>query len=124
MEDGLLVYEGVVLRITGEIKDGKLELHDRDALRHFIHDNDGQVWITIETTPKTHSPQQNNYYRAMLKEISKQEIGHTSDELHEICKRKFKIESTKHLSMEEFSEYILNIQRWMSPMGFAVKEPL
>ena len=80
----------------------------------------------IKSAPKTRSPEQNGYYRVILREISRMKnnkIGHTEDELHEICKHKFKVESTKHLSVEEFTEYLDLIIIWFAELGFPVQDP-
>lgn len=114
------------MKFTGNIKDGKLTLHDKSGFNRYISQNEGEVWIDIKSAPKTRSPEQNGYYRVILREISRMKnnkIGHTEDELHEICKHKFKVESTKHLSVEEFTEYLDLIIIWFAELGFPVQDP-
>jgi hypothetical protein len=57
------------------------------------------------------SPQQNAYYRVIIRILSK-ELGYTEQEMHETIKDKYDIGSTKQLSVEEFTELIEMIKRW------------
>jgi hypothetical protein len=110
------------MRLTGNIEDGKLKLHDRKALEDFISKNEGEVWIDIKSAPKTRSPEQNGYYRVILRDVANQ-MGYTQDELHKIVKHKFKVETTKHLSVEEFTEFLDLSIRWFAELGFPVQDP-
>ena len=110
------------MKLTGKIKKGKLFLHDKEALNHFISQNEGEVWIEIKKAPKTRSPQQNGYYRVILRDVANQ-MGYTQEELHNIVKHKFEVESTKHISVEEFTEFLDLIIRWFAELGFPVQDP-
>ena len=110
------------MKLTGKIKKGKLTLYDKKAFNRFISQNEGEVWIDIKKAPKTRSPEQNGYYRVILRDVANQ-MGYTEEELHNITKHKFKVESTKHLSIEEFTEYLDLIIRWFAELGFPVQDP-
>tara|TARA_Y100000593_G_scaffold28003_1_gene55894 strand:- start:8447 stop:8674 length:228 start_codon:yes stop_codon:yes gene_type:complete len=72
--------------------------------------------------PKTRSPKQNNYYWMIIKAVAN-EVGYTYDELHEIVKVKFKIESTKNLEQDEFSDFLDRLIRYFAQLGFPVEDP-
>ena len=110
------------MKFTGTVKKGKLELHDKSSFNEFISQSEGDVSIFIKTLPKTRSPQQNNYYWMIIKDVAN-EIGYTHDELHEIVKHKFKIESTKNLEQDEFSDFLDRLIRYFAEQGFPVQDP-
>ena len=41
-----------------------------------------------------------------------EELGYTKEEMHEVLKHKFNIESTSKLDMDEFRDYLDRILRW------------
>ena len=52
------------------------------------------------------------------------ELGYTEHEMHEVLKHKYELESTKHLSVQEFGEYIDQIVRWaVTEMGIVLPDP-
>ena len=110
------------MKFTGSVKKGKLELHDKSSFNEFISQSEGDVWIIIKPMPKTRSPQQNNYYWMIVKSVAN-EIGYTHDELHEIVKVKFEIESTKNLEQDEFSDFLDRLIRYFAEQGFPVEDP-
>ena len=94
-----------VVRFTGKVEDGKLKLYDREGFKRSLSKYEGEVWLEIKEAEKTHSPKQNAYYRAIIREIAG-ELGYMEDELHQTVKRLFGIESTKDLSVADFSDYL------------------
>ena len=110
------------LKITGNIKKGKMTLHDRESLKDFIANNEGDVSIFIKILPKTRSAAQNNYYWTIIKSVAN-EIGYTEDEMHQVVKDKFKIDSTRNLEQDEFSDLIDKIIRYFAQAGFPVEDP-
>ena len=78
--------------------------------------------MEIKEAEKTHSPKQNAYYRAVIREIAS-ELGYTEDEMHQTTKRLFSIESTKDLSVNDFSDYLDKIIRHFAQLGYPVKDP-
>ena len=110
------------IKLTGVINEGRLSFHDRSSYKEFISTNEGDVSIVIKTLPKSRSPQQNNYYWMIVKEVSN-EIGYTHLELHEIIKVKFNITSTKKLEQEEFSDFLDRLIRYFAQLGFPVEDP-
>ena len=110
------------MKFTGTVKKGKLELHDKSSFNEFISKNEGDVSIYIKTLPKSRSPQQNNYYWMIIKDVAK-EIGYTHEEMHEVVKVKFEIESTKNLEQDEFSDFLDRLIRYFAQVGFPVEDP-
>ena len=110
------------MKFTGTVQKGKLELHDKSSFNEFISQSEGDVSIVVKPMPKTRSPQQNNYYWMIIKVVA-QDIGYTYDELHEIVKVKFNINSTKDLEQEEFSDFLDRLIRYFAELGYPVEDP-
>ena len=110
------------MRFTGKVEDGKLKLYDREGFKRSLHQYEGEVWLEIKEAEKTHSPKQNAYYRAIIREIAN-ELGYMEDELHQTVKRLFKIESTKDLSVADFSDYLDKIIIHFAQLGYPVQDP-
>jgi hypothetical protein len=113
MERGILFIKGVFCRMkfAGKIKQGKLTLDDNLGFKDYLYLIEGDVHLEIKPAEKVRSPQQNAYYRVIIRILSK-ELGYTEQEMHETIKDKYDIESTKQLSVEEFTELIEIIKRW------------
>ena len=99
------------MKFAGKVKQGKLTLDDNLGFRDYLYLIEGDVHLEIKVAEKVRSPQQNAYYRVIIRILSK-ELGYTEQEMHETIKEKYDIESTKQLSMEEFTELIETIKRW------------
>ena len=110
------------MKFTGTIEKGKLQLHDKDGFNRFLNEVEGDVWIDIKTAPKTRSPQQNAYYRTIVRQIGLH-LGYPEDEMHDVVKAKFEIKSTKDLDVDEFSEFLDRLIRFAAEYGFAVQDP-
>lgn len=110
------------MRFTGKVKDGKLKLYDKEGFNRTLSQYEGDVWLEIKEAEKTHSPKQNAYYRAIIREIAN-ELGYTEDEMHQTTKDLFSIESTKDLSVNDFSDYLDKIIRHFAQLGYPVKDP-
>ena len=99
------------MKFAGKVKQGKLTLDDNLGFRDYLYLIEGDVHLEIKLAEKVRSPQQNAYYRVIIRILSK-ELGYTEQEMHETIKDKYDIESTKQLSIEEFTELIEAIKRW------------
>ena len=99
------------MKFAGKIKNGKLTLDDNLGFRDYLYLIEGDVHLEIKPAEKVRSPQQNAYFRVIIRILSK-ELGYTEQEMHETIKDKYDIESTKQLSIEEFTELIEIIKRW------------
>ena len=67
------------MKFTGNVKDGKLKLYDKEGFNSSLSKYEGEVWLEIKQAEETHSPQQNGYYRAIIRDIAS-EFGYTEDE--------------------------------------------
>ena len=110
------------MKFTGTIKNGTLKLHDREGYKLFIKGIDSHVWIDIKKATKMRSSEQNGYYRTVIRQLG-YHLGYNEDEMHEVIKAKFKIESTKDLSKDDFSDLLDRVIRFAATLGFAVKDP-
>ena len=110
------------MKIHGNIKNGKLKLYDRKALNDFISENEGDVWIEIKNAPITRSPEQNGYYRTIIRKAAK-DMGYSTNELHLQLKEMFNVESTRELTVGQFSEYLDLVIRVLSEMGHPPRDP-
>ena len=99
------------MKFAGKVEKGKLTLDDLFAFKDYLKEIDGDIHLEIKSAEKVRSPQQNAYYRVIIRILSK-ELGYTEQEMHETIKEKYNIESTKQLSVEEFTELIETIKRW------------
>ena len=113
MERSILSIKGVFRRMkfAGKIKNGKLTLDDNLGFRDYLRLIEGDVHLEIKPAEKVRSPQQNAYYRVLIRILAK-ELGYTEAEMHETIKEKYDIGSTKQLSVDEFTELIEIIKRW------------
>ena len=110
------------MKFTAKVKNGSLSFHDYGSLKRYLNGVKGEVWVDIKEDPKTRSPQQNGYYRTIIRELGNQ-MGDSEDDMHIIIKNHFNISSTKDLTQEEFSEFLDRIIRWAAGFGFPVRDP-
>ena len=110
------------MKFTGKVKMGELKFDDAEGFRRFLHSIKGNVWIDIKLAPKARSPQQNGYYRTIIRDLAR-EMGDTEDDMHQIIKNHFEIQSTKELTQDEFSDFLDRLIRWAAGFGFPVKDP-
>jgi len=111
------------MKFTGKISNGKLTLDNKQMFQQYLFNFEGSVSIEIKTAKKVRSPQQNAYYRVITRTLGK-ELGYTEQEMHEVLKQKYDLETTKHLSVQEFGEYIDQIIRWsVTEMGIVLPDP-
>jgi len=90
-----------------------LKLLNRKGIGEFLETLEGEVDITIsEVKSRTHF--QNNYYWKVVVRVFGDELGYTREEMHEVLKKEFKVESTTKLDRDEFRDYLDRIIRWAS----------
>ncbi len=110
------------MKFTGNVKDGKLTLHDKSGFKRSLIQFEGEVSLEVKKAVRVRSAKQNAYYRVILKELAK-DLGYTEDELHNTVKEKYKIESTKDLPQEEFSDFLDTMIRDFAQLGYPVNDP-
>jgi len=99
------------MKFAGKVEQGKLTLDDNLGFRDYLRLIEGDVHLEIKPAEKVRSPQQNAYYRVIIRLLAK-ELGYTEAEMHNVIKEKYEIQSTKQLSVPEFTELIEEIKRW------------
>src|SRR3990167_5182651 len=105
-----------------EIEAGKLTLPDEDGFKRALSCLAGRVLITIEYVRDKRSTQQNKYYFGVLVKMLGDELGYSTDEMHQALKWQFlkvhhddklpTVRSTTDLSIEEFSDYCERIKHF------------
>jgi hypothetical protein len=110
------------MKFTAKIINGELKFYDVGGLTRFLNGIKGDVWVDVKESPKARSSQQNAYYRHIIRQIGNH-LGYAEDEMHLVIKEKFKIESTKDLNVEDFSELLDSIIRFSATLGFVVEDP-
>ena len=110
-------------RITwpAEIEGGKLTVPDEDGFKRALSCLAGRVLITVEYVKDKRSERQNRYYFGVLIKILADELGYSTDEMHEALKWKFlkihetelpTVRSTTTLDIQEFSDYCEKIKQF------------
>jgi len=110
------------MKFTGKVQNGSLKMNDPSGLKRYLNGIKGDVWIDIKVAPKMRSSEQNGYYRTIIRQLGNH-LGYNEDEMHEVIKLKFEIESTKDLTKDDFSELLDRVIRFAATLGFAVQDP-
>ena len=80
------------MRFTAKIINGDIIFHDKNGLKKHLSQIEGnECYIDIKPS-KQRNTAQNNYYWQILKEFGRQ-CGYHAEEMHDVCKVKFKIKS-------------------------------
>ena len=134
-----------VARHAGRVDDkGIVIFSDPSAWRVAVARHRGRdVWITVKRQTRHHSSNQRSYYHGVVVDMIAADIGESNEETHELMKadsavlRKYarKIEllngkfiqmppSTKHLTSEQYTEYIEERRRWAATfLGLSIPDP-
>ena len=111
------------MKFAGKVKNGKLTLDDNLGFRDYLYLIEGDVHLEIKLAEKVRSPQQNAYYRVIIRILSK-ELGYTEQEMHSTIKNHFNVESTKTLSTKEFARFIERLIRWSAvDLNIVIPDP-
>jgi hypothetical protein len=103
-----------------------LRMYSPDRWREYLETLEGDILITISQPKDIRSKQQNDHYWGILTELVKEEVfsGYSRYELHEVFKEKFDIDSTKDLTVEQFSGYLNDIREFAREYaGVYLREP-
>ena len=109
------------IRLTATIKDGQIIWNNHKRLQEYLNNNDCEVYVDIEPA-KIRNASQNNYYWIIVQELG-QHTGYNKQEMHEVVKHKFNIESTSTLTKDEFHELLSKLIRWCAEVGFPIRDP-
>ena len=111
-----------------EVRNGKLEIPDRQGFMQAVACLAGRVLITIEYVRDKRSTRQNRYMWGVVYKLLSDHLGYTPEEIHDICKVKFNLKkfdlpdgehieiggSTADMQIDEFSRYVEDVRRWAS----------
>ena len=109
------------MRFTAKIENGEIKWRDIEGLKSYLHKAEGECHIDIKLS-NLRNTAQNNYYWAILREFG-QQVGYHPEEMHEVCKTHFKIQTTKEFDVGEFSEYLDRVIYWAAEQGYPVNDP-
>lgn len=112
-------------RFYGNVKNGKLEMIDRDKFAKCLSSLKGSVEISIGAVTKLRSENENKYYWAVVVKMIANEMGTLPDYAHDMLKQMFLkngysfkgkqydyVRSTTSLSTKEFEDYLEKIRMW------------
>lgn len=118
------------MNFPAKIIDGKLRVNSPDLFKQHLAKFTEQdlLIVSVEKPKKIRSNQQNRYYWGGVLGTVSLETGHTTEDLHEIFKRKFlpkrfivwngkevaMVGTTTELTTKEFNEYIERIIAYCS----------
>jgi hypothetical protein len=125
--------------VTGNIRNGKLELLDQAGFRRdmaITFPTDCIVDVIIERRGKKRTNPQNRWLWGVAYKILSDHTGYSEEEIHEICKFKFNRKeyhlgdetfilggSTAIMTTIEFMEYKTNIQQLGAELGCVIPDP-
>lgn len=117
-------------KFHGVIKDGKFSPKDPKSFINHANALEGLQVTVVMTKYKPYSQrsnEQNRYYHGVVVKLLSEEIGYTSDEMHEAIKYKFlgehrKIKkteivvpiSTADLNTVDFESFLSEVRSWAS----------
>lgn len=108
-----------------------LEFDDLDAWKAQVTWLKGKrVNVTIKPIVPARSKDQNAYYWGVVNHLCHMHVGWESDEFHEWCLAEFarmpdgRIERSKDMSTQRFSDYCERIRRWaIVEIGVYIPDP-
>ncbi len=121
----------------GKIKDSKLILDEEDVFTIWLGSlEDKEVEVVVRAKKSQRSTQQNKYLWACVYKLIGDEIGYTTEEIHQLCKAMFLkkhldvkekrytiVGSTASLNTVDFTHYIEAIKDWASQeLGIFIPE--
>ena len=102
----------IELTFYGKVINGKLIFDNKQDFLDEISKIDGDICIHLKQLEKKKSSKQNNYYWSGIINKLGKHLGYTPEEMHKVLKQHFNITSTKHLTQDEFQDYLDRIIRW------------
>ena len=134
---------------TARVEHGKLFILGRRQFDQLVAQlpDGAAVEVSVTIRRATRSQQANAYYwgvviHAFHQHTTRQEMGYTADDLHEVCKAKFVPKrlsivahngevagdyvlggSTRPLTVTEFYEYVEQVRQWLAELGIDTDDP-
>ena len=118
-------------------KDSRIIIERMEDFKIYLRTLPNDVQITVSKVRKQRSQPQNSYLWGVVYVLISKHTGHTTDEIHDICKLQFNNKiakvgkdefkigaSTAALSTIEFGTYISKIVQWASfDLSLIIPEP-
>ena len=106
------------MRFTAKIENGRINWHDTKGLAEHLNLIDSEeVYIDIKAS-KVRNTAQNNYYWAILRDWGRDIGDDDINYMHSLAKSSYKIDSTKELNVDEFSEFLFFVERYARNNGW------
>lgn len=117
----------------GEVRDGKLNLYDREGLARLVTKLEGKrIELVLRKHKTKRSNPQNRYLHGVVIPILAAHCGYDPEEMKEALKWRFlrkedgrfpTVRSTANLSVEEMTEFIDHIHRLAAELGVYIPSP-
>ena len=120
----------------GNVENGKLTLDTPDLYEMYLGTLNGRVRVDIGSHRKNRSLEQNAYYWGVCLTLASDNLGYTTEELHDTFKAMFLkdriirqgrwleiVRSTSNLDTKEMTNYIENVRRELAQLGIFVPSP-
>ena len=106
------------MRFTAVIKDGIIKWHDEKGIAEHLSLIDTQeCYIDIKTS-KVRNTAQNNYYWAILRDWGMDIGDNDINYMHDLAKAGYRIDSTKDLDKDEFSDFLFFVEGYARDHGW------
>ena len=106
------------MRFTAVIKEGKIIWHDERAIaEHLLLIDTEECYIDIKPS-KMRNTAQNNYYWALLRDWGNDIGDRDITYMHDLAKTGYRIDSTKELNKDEFSEFLDFVEDYAREHGW------
>lgn len=120
----------------GDVEQGKLKLHDKEAFLDYVSSLDGLVSVNVKKRRKKRTSPQNNLYWKWVTIIAG-ELGYEPMEMHDTFKYLYNseikmlesgkelkiVKSTTRLNIVEFIEYMNMVERYAAELNIALPQP-
>jgi len=117
-----IIQETMIMRFTAKIIKNEINWHDVEGLAEYLNLIDSEeVYIDIKAS-KIRNTAQNNYYWAILRDWGRDIGDDDINYMHGIAKSGYKIDSTKELNVDEFSEFLFFVERYARNNGWEDNE--
>ena len=109
----------------GRVDKGRIKLDIPDRFKTYLSSFEGKrIELVLRERRAGRSDQQNRYYHGVVLKIIADYLGYTTEEMGELVKEHFNIESTSKLSTKEFNDHIERVVGWAAQQfGVYIPDP-
>ncbi len=97
----------------GNVEKGRIVLDNKERFIPYLKSFEGKrIELVLREKRTTRSGGQSRYYWGVVLAMLADHTGHSKEEMHDILKEIFKVESTAKLKTQEFEYYLSQIKIW------------